>query len=121
MNRDWHDMSLSELAAAIFANLSGDGDESGGRSPWTFVPGQGWTNPAVQVGGECFTNPNLFGGLDATADGTYYLNVDVAMNDFSISTTKGSGDSVFPVEIGTVYGGKQLAGIYSMPVIFAYK
>lgn len=29
MNRDWHDMSLNELASAIFAKLSGDGDGHG--------------------------------------------------------------------------------------------
>lgn len=29
MNRDWHDMSLNELAAAIFDKLSGDGDGHG--------------------------------------------------------------------------------------------
>lgn len=160
MNRDWHDKSLSELAAAIFANLSGDGDghgegtrvevdhaipshpvirirtdnrdnggggggggESGGRSPWTFVPGQGWTNPSVQVGVSIYTTPSYFPGLDSTADGTYYLKVDISTNEFTVTTSGSSsndGDSVCRIYIGTVEDGEQTDGIYTMPIIWAY-
>lgn len=161
MNRDWHDMSLTELAAAIFDKLSGDGDghgegtraevdhaipshpvirirtdnrddgggggggggESDSRSPWTFVAGQGWTNPAVQVGTSCYTASSYFSGLSSTTDGTYYLKVDVSTNEFTVTTDGSSssdGASVCRIFIGTVEDGEQTEGIYTMPVIWAY-
>ena len=99
------------------------GGGGGGETPkaWTFVPGTGWTYPAVQVGHWICTDPSYFSGLDSTADGTYYLNVNVSTNELVVSTTPSTDARVASIEIGRVSGGLQTGGIYTMPIIFAYQ
>ena len=107
----------------VLGTISSGGGAGGGggveiTKPWTFLPGTGWTNPAVQIGYQVFTNPSRFTGLGSTSDGSYYLSVDVLQNTLTVTTSPSS--QLPSVYIGQVANGEQTDGIYTMPIIFAY-
>ena len=88
----------------------------GGASPWTYADGR-WTNAYVQVGNR------FLGGSFPAVEGANYAHVrlDESASGDSVtvsSSSSASGDIVFFV--GTVAGGRQTLGIYSVPVVFLW-
>lgn len=92
------------------------------KAPWTYANGK-WTNCAVQIGVHILGDASI-SDREQPDDGKYYCEVSVG----GVTAKVKQGDTpsndlennMVYFHVGTVKGGKQTDGIYSMPIIYTY-
>ena len=115
----------SDINTPVMPIIGGSGES---RSAWIFDPGANagephWKNPAVQCG---WIVDNVSKGINDSADGTYYVDIDITSSAPDMTLRHGSSvpsntDDHIYLYIGKVENGEQTEGIYSMPYVFMYR
>ena len=93
----------------------------------------GWKNAQLQIGYNCNVKDSSITGLDQTADGVYWAEVNLLTETAVLKHTVGEGEegptsipdhdfrqNKINIYIGTVVDGVQTDGIYCIPVAYKY-